>query len=167
MIFSNMLRESQYTNVLKVRKIVPVPKSMCSNRVENYRAIYLCPTIGKIFESIMFNQISEYLDGNNIVFERQYVFKKGAGTGEAVLNVVDFICGGFGEGYNGVAGVFFDLSKAFDLVDHNILIKKLPLYGFSPKSFEIGRNYLESRTQFVQIGETKSRYLYVLSVVPR
>lgn len=65
------------------------------------------------------------------MFDRQYGFRKDIGTEEAVANVVDYVCGSLDEGHKGVAGVFFDFWKVFDLLDHEILISKLNAFGFT------------------------------------
>lgn len=84
-----------------------------------------------------------------------------------MVNVVDYICGELDAGFNGVAGVFFDYSKAFDLVNHDILMKKLNIVGVSNKTLDIFRSYLSNRMQFVQVGESKSSLLPVTCGVPQ
>lgn len=166
-IFNKMIEEMRYPNVLKVHKIMPIPKGIRSNKVENYRPISVLSIVDKILEKVLFEQLSSYLEINNILFDRQFGFKKGTGTEEAVVNVVEYVCSGLDAGFKGVAGVFFDLSKAFDLVDHDILVKKLDFIGFSQNAVELFKDYLRNRRQFVQVGESKSGMLDVLCGVPQ
>lgn len=166
-LFNNMIDCGEYPDVLKVHKIVPIPKGIGSTRVNMYRPVSVLPVIDKVLEKIIFNQLSQYLTENKLLFERQFGFCKGSGSDEAIVNVVDYICGGFDAGFNGVAGVFFDLSKAFDLVDHEILLKKLKIIDVSNNSVALLKNYLSCRRQFVQFGNAKSPFLPVKCGVPQ
>lgn len=166
-MFGKMIDFGVYPEVLKIHKVVPIPKGIGSNRVDMFRPVSMLSVIDKVLEKIIFNQLSDYLERNNILFERQFGFCKGSGTDEAVVNVIDYICGGFDAGFNGVAGVFFDLSKAFDLVDHDILISKLELLGVSFNSVKLLKSYLENRKHFVQFGDACSSLLAVKCGVPQ
>lgn len=166
-IFNKMIDEGSYPNVLKIHKVVPIPKVTGSNNIVNFRPVSILSIVDKIFEKIIHEQFSNYLDDNNILFERQFGFKKGVGTEEAVINVIEYICGELDAGFSGVAGVFFDYSKAFDLVNHDILIKKLQVIGVVNETLDIFRQYLANRIQFVQIGEAKSSMMPVNCGVPQ
>ena len=108
--------------------------------------------IDKNFEKLKFEQLSNYIHENYIFLKRQYGFKKGSETEEALINVQDYICEGIDDGFKGVAGVFFDFSKTFDLVDHDILIKKLENIGLMEESICLMRDYLKNRKQYLKIG---------------
>lgn len=108
-----------------------------------------------------------YLNMNNFIYKYQFGFKKGCGTEEAVVNVINFICKSLDEGSTGVGGLFLDFSKAFDLVDHTILLEKLMFYGVCGKEWLLFKSYLTNRKQFVQIGEAKSNLTGVVSGVPQ
>ncbi|XP_075155602.1 uncharacterized protein LOC142228963 [Haematobia irritans] len=86
---------------------------------------------------------------------------------DALVNVLDCICKGLDDGYRGVGGVFFDLCKAFDLVDFGILIEKLRLMGCTESTLKFFADYLRNRQQFVQIGDYRSRTLPVKCGVPQ
>ena len=166
-IFNKMILEGVYPNILKIHKIIPIPKEASSNKIDNLRPISVLSVVDKIFEKLIFEQFSVYLEDNSILFDRQFGFKKGVGTEEALVNVVDFICGELDAGFNGVAGVFYDYSKAFDLVDHSILIRKLQTIGVTQVTLLLFKDYLSYRTQFVQIGRAKSEILTVNCGVPQ
>lgn len=166
-IFNKMINEGCYPDCLKIHKIIPIPKSRGSNNIANFRPISLLSIVDKVFEKLIFDQFSNYIDVNNILFERQFGFKKGTGTEDAIVNVLDYICGELDAGYSGVAGVFFDYSKAFDLVNHDILIKKLRIIGVSDNTLKFFRDYLSNRMQFVQIGGSKSTMVPVNCGVPQ
>lgn len=166
-IFNKMIEVGSYPDCLKIHKIIPIPKTRGSNNIANFRPISLLSVVDKILEKLIFEQLSNYLDSNKILFERQFGFKKGSGTEDAIVNVIDFVCGELDAGYSGVAGVFFDYSKAFDLVNHDILIRKLRVIGLSENTLKIFRSYLSSRMQFVQVGESKSATVPVNCGVPQ
>lgn len=166
-IFNKMILECEYPDVLKVHKICPIPKGKGSRDISNFRPISILSTIDKVFEKIIFEQLTLYLDETSILYERQFGFRKGTGTKEAVVNIIDHICDGIDSGYKGVAGVFFDLSKAFDLVDFDILMRKLNIIGFTQNASKLFTDYLHNRQQFVQIGENVSSFCPVLCGVPQ
>lgn len=91
-----------------------------------------------------------------MISDYQYGFRTGSGTENAVINVINNICQGLDEGFKGVAGIFYDFSKAFDLVDHEILIQKLQYYGIRGRELEIFKSYLSKRKQFVELNGSKS-----------
>lgn len=166
-IFNNMISTSKYPDVLKVHKIIPIPKSPNAKDITSFRPIAVLSVIDKIFEKLMFEQLSNYLHEKHIFYDFQFGFKKGSGTLEAVVNVMDYVCGGINDGYKGVGGVFFDFSKAFDLVDHRILLKKLKCIGLSENTLELFADFLRCRTQYVQVQHSKSNILPVNYGVPQ
>lgn len=166
-IFNSSLSQSKYPDELKVHKIVPIPKHINSSSIDNFRPIALLSVIDKIFEKLLHSQLSTYLANENLMFKNQYGFQRGCGTEEAVVNVVNYICDGLDKGFSGVGGVFYDFSRAFDLVDHTILCQKLYFYGIRGSELELFRNYLYNRRQYVQINNAKSSIKPVLNGVPQ
>lgn len=166
-IFNNMVYSSTYPDILKIHKVIPIPKEKNATTIDNFRPISVLPTINNIFERIIYRQISVYLDDNSLLSQCQYGFRRGCGTEEAVVNVQNFICKMLDEGCSGVAGIFFDLSKAFDMIDHNILLQKLQFYGFHGNELALLKSYLSNRYQFVQIKENKSEMALVEHGVPQ
>lgn len=155
-IFNRMIDTSTYPHDLKIAKIIPIPKESKATLIEKFRPIALLPIIDKIFEKILYKQLSSYFEVNNLLYNCQYGFKKGCGTEEAVINVINNICKGLDDGFSGVGGIFYDLSKAFDLVDHNIMINKLEYYGVNGRDLLLIRSYLENRKQYVEVNGEKS-----------
>lgn len=166
-MFNSIITTSTYPDVLKIAKIVPIPKENRAVTVEKFRPIAVLSSIDKLFEKILHRQLSEFLTVNNLLYEMQFGFRKGCGTQQAVVNVVNFICDCLDDGNGGVGGIFFDLSKAFDLVDHEILLQKLKFYGVRGDSLKLFSSYLNSRKQFVQIGDVKSEISLVKYGVPQ
>lgn len=166
-IFNLVVRTSNYPNSLKINKIVPIPKVASASSVECFRPIAILSVIDKVFEKIIHEKLLQYFEENNFMYKYQFGFRKGCGTEEAVVNVVNFICDGLDHGYNGVGGLFLDLSKAFDIVDHDILLQKMSRYGIQGKELLLFKSFLTNRKQYVQIMEAKSALELVEYGVPQ
>lgn len=166
-IFNSSINNSVYPDLLKIQKVIPIPKETHANSVTKYRPISLLSTIDKIFEKIINRQLESYLEGELLLSDNQYGFRKGCGTGEAVVNVVNYICKCLDDGYAGVGAIFYDFSKAFELVDHTVLIEKLAFYGLMGRELGLLKSYLSNRRQYVQINEYKSSTEHVKYGVPQ
>ena len=105
-IFNNIVLTSEYPNILKISKIVPIPKTVNPNKEDMYRPIALLPVIDTIFEKLIHQQLSTFLENNNLLYVCQYGYKKDSGTENAVVNIVNYISRGLDEEYNGVADIF-------------------------------------------------------------
>ena len=115
----------------------------------------------------MYNRLYKYLKGNNIVYEKQFGFQSGYSTNDAIVQLVDKIFDSF-EKEQFTLGVFNDLSKAFDTVDHSILLNKLKFYGITDKNLAWFESYLSNRKQYIEIGEnSKTDLKYVTCGVPQ
>lgn len=166
-LFNSSVNNFVFPDILKIQKIIPIPKESHSISVENYRPISILSTIDKIFEKILYQQFSSFLESEHLLSDNQYGFRKGCGTDEAVVNVVNYICDNLDRGYCGVGGMFYDFTKAFDLVDHGILIEKLSFYGCSGRELAYFKSYLVNRKQYVQVGSCRSSTEIVKSGVPQ
>lgn len=166
-IFNSMIATSTYPQSLKIHKVIPIPKGRNSTVIENLRPISVLPSINIIYERIIHRQMAAFLETNRILTDCQYGFRRGCGTDEAVINVQNYICKMLDKGHNGVVGIFFDLSKAFDMIDHNILLKKLEFYGIRGSVLRLFKSYLVNRKQFVQMGDSKSQLASIEHGVPQ
>ena len=103
----------------------------------------------------MYNRWISFIDKNKIPFKHQYGFGKNRSTELAIIELVEKITKGIDEGKYTLA-IFLDLSKAFNTIDHGVLIKKLECYGIRGNCLEWFKNYLENRKQIVMYSNVKS-----------
>ena len=113
------------------------------------------PSISKIFEKVIYNQIYQYFERNNLFYTSQYGFKKKHSCEHALLETVDRILQNIDKS-NDPFCVYIDLSKAFDVLNHTILLEKLKYYGFDVDAILLIQNYLNNRQQFVEFNEKSS-----------
>ena len=106
----------------------------------------------------MYNRLYEYLTKNNLLFDKQFGFRKGHLTEHALIELVNRIYNFFNENKY-TLGVFIDLSKAFDTVNHNTLLKKLKLYGIENSSLKWFTSYLSRRKQYIEHKDIKTSHL--------
>ena len=108
-------------------KVIPIHKKESKLRGSNYRPISLLSNLDKILEKLMHNRIYEFLEKYKLIYPLQFGFRQHYSTSYALLNLTESIMKALDEG-NFACGIFVDLEKAFDTVDHNILLKKLDHY---------------------------------------
>ena len=129
-IIINMSFEvSIFPDFLKVAKVVPLHKKDSRLNYENYRPISLLSVFSKIFEKTIYKRMYAYLEKKNLIYHNQYGFRSNYSTNHALTNLTEYIKSSLDDNKY-VCGIFVDLEKAFDTVNHDILIKKLYHYGF-------------------------------------
>ena len=151
---------------LKVADIIPLFKSGTTLCVNNYRPISILPVFSTVYEKIMFYGLSEYLKMQNIVCSNQFGFREKHSSYMALITVVDRLSEALGNGGT-VIGLFRDFSKAFDTVDHEILLCKLEHYGIRCCLLDWFKDYLYNRCQFVTYYNTSSQHTSVKCGVPQ
>ena len=134
---------------MKIAKVTPVFKGGDSADLSNYRPISVLPCFSKILERLMYNRLYKHLSNSKILYPKQFGFQKSHSTDHALLQLADQIYESF-ELNEYITGVFIDLSKTFDTVDHDIMLKKLENYGISGTHVQWFRNYLSNRKQYIQ-----------------
>ena len=131
-----------YFPTLKIAKIIPLFKKVDKTLLENYRPISILPAISKIVERIMkFITISRC---TNLFYSGQYGFRANHSTQFAALELIDRITQDLDQG-NMPITICMDLSKAFDTLNHDILIYKLKSYGLSEAALKLMQSYLTNR----------------------
>jgi len=145
-IFNQSIKTSLFPREWKQAKVTPVFKKGEKNDANNYRPISVIPTISKLFEKIVFDQLYTYLNTNQLLASCQSGFRPFHSTLTALTEATDHWSINIDKGFfNGV--IFIDLQKAFDTIDHDILLTKLSNYGVDHLSVAWFRSYLTDRTQ--------------------
>ena len=165
-IINLSLRTAVVPGKMKIAKFVPLFKSGSKTSVENYRPISVLPALSKIFERTVYDQLSNYLEHNNLLTTSQFGFRKRYNTELAVTLFTDHIRQSMDQGKL-TGAVFIDLQKAFDTVEHSILLSKLPFYGIKGTKLLWIKSYPSNRYQFVQCGTAKSESRLVKYGVPQ
>ena len=167
-IYNNILSTSLYPNTWKIANVTPVFKKGDKQLIKNYRPISLLPICGKILEKIIFNQLYNYLNTNNLITKNQSGFRPGDSTTNQLLYLIDEIHQAFDctESFE-VRSVFLDISKAFDKVWHEGLIFKLEQNGISGHLLKLLQNYLDNRKQRVALNGSVSELSTIESGVPQ
>ena len=155
-----------FPDILKQAKVTPIKKPGNSTNISNYRPISILPSISKIFEKIIHKQLYSYLEENNILFINQFGFRNKKSTTQAILNFTQFLYDSLDKG-NNVISLFLDFKKAFDCVNHHILLSKLEFYGIRGVAADWFKSYLENRKQSTIVGDRESNLLQIKNGVPQ
>lgn len=140
-----------FPDELKIAKVVPIYKNKGGlNSITNYRPISILPIFSKIFESIAKHQLTKYLSDNNLLNPSQHGFLPGRNTESAILEFTEEISKALDNKVL-ATGILLDLSKAFDTVNHNILLSKLESIGVRGTALLWFQSYLHNRHQSVAI----------------
>ena len=165
-IINQMLNVGIFPDLLKISKVIPIYKKNDNTIFSNYRPISLLPSISKVFEKIILDQITTYLDSNNLIHKHQYGFRKNHSTEYAALHIVNYLNSEMDRNRT-PTNVYLDLSKAFDTLSHYILLRKLKHYGVCDSALNLMKSYLENRKQFVQFDECISEMKAIHKGVPQ
>lgn len=151
---------------MKIAKVIPIFKANDPSIFKNYRPISLLPAFSKIFERLMYNRLYTYLSLHGILSPSQYGFQENRSTEQAILEMQDRIIQSLDRKLC-CLGIFLDLSKAFDTLDHSILLNKLHHYGIRGISLNWFNSYLNDRSQFVSLGTINSDTEKIVCGVPQ
>ena len=140
---------------MKVSKIKPLFKKGDVTLLNNYRPISLLPCVSKIFERVLFNQLYEYFERNDLLTQHQYGFRKNHNTEFAAMELIDRVANLL-ELVKIPFNLYIHLSRAFDVLNHDILLSKLEFYGLNELTIKLIKNYLSNRSQFCQYYDASS-----------
>jgi len=150
----------------KVARVIPIYKKGPRNQPENYRPISILPVISKIMERIVYNQLYSYLSDNTILCEHQYGFRRLHSTVSALLDCTNSWYMNMDRKLFNLV-VFLDLKKAFDTVNHEILLRKLEMYGITGNALNLLKSYLLDRRQACQLNGFTSSYNHIKCGIPQ
>jgi len=165
-IINQMLNTGIFPEKLKIAKVTPIFKKDDETLFTNYRPISLLPSISKIFEKVIFKQLYFFFQEKNLFYSAQYGFREKHSTEHAALELVDRLTLDMDK-MNTPISIFLDLSKAFDTLDHEILLEKLNYYGIKGVAHKLMNSYITERKQFVQVDNLKSDTLTLTTGVPQ
>ena len=162
--FNNMLEYSSFPNEMKNADVIPIFKKGSRTDRENYRPVSILPNSSKVFERLLFKQLSCHFE--KILLKNQFGFRKGYSTQQCLLAMIEKLRKCIDHG--GICGILLtDLSKAFDCLSHDLLIAKLHAYGVSFSSLSLIYSYLNNRFQRVKLNETYSSFTKIMYGVPQ
>ena len=153
-------------NFCKYAQVTPILKGGDPNDANNYRPISILPFIAKCIEYFVNSQLTEFMESNELLTNRQYGFRKNHSTTYLMLDLFDEIFDSKSKGRK-PAIIYLDIKKAFDTVDHSILISKLKYYGIKDVALQWFKNYLSGRYQLTKLGSKRSTYLEITCGVPQ
>ena len=145
--FNKFMESGTFPEILKIGKITPIFKKGDSRLLDNYRPISMLPILGKLFEKLIYSRLYSFLITKNVIYDKQFGFRKKHSTAHAINYSVNKIISEI-EKSNHVIGIFLDLSKAFDTIDHSKLLVKLEHYGIRGICFNLLKSYLINRKQY-------------------
>ena len=165
-LINRCIESGSFPECLKVAQVLPLFKAKNRLDVKNFRPISLLPLVAKIFEKFIYDQLIEYVECNDLLCHQQSGFRRNSSTSISIAKLLDKVISGADEGNFGLC-VFLDMQKAFDMVDHEILIKKLEYYGIRGTPLNLFKSYLTNRKQFVQLNRVSSKFSNICRGVPQ
>jgi hypothetical protein len=156
-IFRLSIENGIFPDKFKASRVVPIFKHGDRRNCDNYRPIALVNSFSKILEKMVAIDLFNHLDLNNLLYKHQYGFQRGRSTEHNLIQVTNFIGEALNEGKFCI-GVFLDLKKAFDTVQHDILLRKLEKFGIKGTALNWFASYLSNRKQCVDINGVLSEF---------
>ena len=146
-IINKSIEEGVVPGLLKIAKVIPIHKKDDASLPGNYRPISLLSVFDKILEKVICTRLRKFMRKHNILYKYQYGFREHHSTSHAIMDVMEYIYKSLDEN-KFVFGVYIDLKKAFDTVNHDILLSKLQHYGVRGNALKWFQSYLSDRKQY-------------------
>ena len=164
--FNTCMSDGVFPNVLKTGRICPIYKKDNEELLENYRPVSTLPVFGKIFEKVIYTRFYSFFLAQNSIYENQFGFRKLHSTSHALNYSVSHVENCLKDKKH-VLGIFIDLSKAFDTIDHDTLLYKLHNYGIRGNAHKLITSYLTNRQQYTSVLGENSDKLSAIFGVPQ
>ena len=150
----------------EIARVAPIFKSGSTEDRSNYRPISVLPVVSRLFEKLIYDQLYEYLDSNMHLFKDQYGFRNLHSVVSCLLNCTNDWYVNIDRG-KFTAMIFIDLKKAFDTVDHQILLNRMRNYGIDGLEHQWFSSYLDNRRQFCKVNGVSSDLAEINIGVPQ
>ena len=155
-----------FPDKLKIAKVISLFKKGNPELPSNYRQISLLPIFSKIFEKLMYRRLYKFLEIHKVLYSLQFGFQENHSIDHALVSLTEAVRNTLDNKRFG-CGIFIDLQKAFDRVNHRILLSKLEHYGIRGCTLEWFRSYLSDRKQYVFVNGSSSNLLSITCGVPQ
>ena len=165
-LFNLSFSSGKFPSVLKIAKVVPVYKKDSKLDYQNYRPISLLSNVEKVLEKLMYKRLYKFLYDNNILYDLRFDFRQNFSATHALINLTENLRQALDEGQIG-CGIFLVLQKAFDTVEHEILLSKLDHYGVRGLTNNSFKSYLTARKWYVSINGYNSSLSSIAYGVPQ
>lgn len=165
-IINICFQSGTFPDSLKIAAVSPIHKNGSKESVNNYRPISLVSNLAKIFEMILKHRLLGFLDRYSVLSDKQYGFREKKSTEDAIMKLTSYLYDAIDQSDPSLC-IFVDLSKAFDTVDHSILLRKLKNHGIRGPAHKVITSYLTNRKQMVTLGDAKSSLSTVTCGVPQ
>ena len=157
-IYNHCVFLGVYPSLLKIAKVIPLYKKGSKDDCTNYRPISLLMHINKVFEKLIHKRLYSFLKKNKVLNQNQYGFRKNSSTAFAIYDLIENKLKNLDENLYTCA-LYVDLSKAFDTVNHQLLLQKLNHYGICGVPLELFQSYLSNRKQYTYVNGSRSQEL--------
>ena len=164
--FNKCIDEGVFPDIFKIAKVVPLFKKRDKKDPANYHPSSLLSSLSKVFEKILHNRMIRFTEKNDLICPMQFGFSNNMSCVDAIAAKTEFVRTEIDKKAQGQA-CLIDLKKAIDTLDHHILLKKLEDYGFRGKIFEILRDCLSHRRQYISHNGVFTEKLKIVSGVPQ
>ena len=165
-LFNTSILLGVFPSTLKISRVTPIFKKDDPSLPKNYRPISITHTISKIFEKIIFEQLTEYFTSNSLLSDFQFGFRKGRSTSDALICLTEKLYKNL-ENKDSSVLLLLDFTKAFDTIDHDILLTKLNKLGFEGLILQWFETYLKGRQQYIKLGDILSNTQQIKTGVPQ
>ena len=154
-IYNESILSEEVPEIFKISKVTPIFKSDSLSELGNYRPIAVISPFSKVLERLVYDQVESYLEKECLLFNFRFGFGKGYSTEYAILKTVEKLKSAVDD-QKITCGIFLDFSKAFDTINHHILLEKLYKYGIRGLPHAWFSSYITNRKQYVKVGNTES-----------
>ena len=165
-LYNFSLIVEEFPDAMKIARVNPAYKSGPPDQIDNYRPISALPIFSKVFEKLTLNRMNSFIMRYNLLTPSQFGFRKGYSTTHAIIKLLSHVVQAFHRKIYS-ACFFLDLRKAFDTVDHKILLQKLEHYGFRGQCNRYLNSYFQNRKQYVHINGHDSTLMTIKTGVPQ